>query len=43
MYNVTVTFEILEPGERAPVGLTKTSVHLILDLKIDFTRNTRYG
>ena len=38
MYNISVTFEILENEMRAPIGWKKTSGHLIWDLKIDFTR-----
>ena len=42
MYNVSVAFEILENGIKAPVGWTKTSGHLIWDLKMDFTRKARW-
>ena len=42
MFNVSVAFEILENGKSAPVGLTKTSGHLIWDLKMDFTRKARW-
>ena len=31
MYNVSVAFEILEHGQKAPVGWKKTSGHLIWD------------
>ena len=42
MFNVSVAFEILENGKPAPVGWTKTSGHLIWDLKMDFTRKARW-
>ena len=41
MLNVSVAFEILLTGERAPVGWTKSSGHLIWDVKMDFTRKVR--
>ena len=41
MFNFFVTFEILENKKQAPVGWTKTSGHLIWDLKMDFTRKAR--
>ena len=41
IYNVSVTFEILENGKKVPVGWTKTSGHLIWDLKMGFIRITR--
>ena len=42
MPNVSVVaFEIVENGKPAPVGWTKTSGHLIWDLKMDFTRKAR--
>ena len=42
MFNVSVTFEILENGKSAPGGLTKTCGHLIWNLKMDFTRRARW-
>ena len=41
MFNFPVAFEILKNGKQAPAGWTKTSGHLIWDLKIVFTRKTR--
>ena len=38
MMNVAVAFEILEPGDPIPVGWTKSSGHMVFDLKMDFTR-----
>ena len=38
MYNVGVAFEILEEGQKAPLGWNKASGHLIWDVKMDFTR-----
>ena len=37
-----VAFEVLEDDEHLPVGYTNSSGHLILDVKIDFTRNARW-
>lgn len=37
MFNVSVRFETLEYTKMDPVGWTKTLVHLILDLRTDFT------
>ena len=42
MYNILITFKILEDNESLPVGYTKSSGHLIFDVKIDFTRNDRW-
>jgi hypothetical protein len=38
MGNVCIAFEIFGPGVKAPPGWHKVSGHLILDLKMDFTR-----
>ena len=38
MSNVSVAFEILPPGKLPPPGWTKSSSHLIWDVKMDFTR-----
>jgi hypothetical protein len=38
MKNVGVAFDILEGHQHVPVGWTKTSGHLIWDVKMDFTR-----
>ena len=42
MYNVGVAFEILEEGQKAPLGWNKASGHLIWDVKMDFTRKARW-
>ena len=42
IFNVSIDFEILENGKPASVGWTKTSRHLIWDLKINFTRKERW-
>ena len=42
MRNVAVAFEILEKGQKAPVGWTKSSGHLVFDVKMDFTRKARW-
>ena len=41
MYNIGVTFEILEDGKTAPAGYTKVSGHLIWSVKMDSTRKAR--
>ena len=41
MKNVAVAFEILDQGEQAPVGWSKSSGHLVFDVKMDFTRKAR--
>lgn len=42
MYNVSIAFQILEPGESVPPGWTKSSGHIIFDVKMDFTRKARW-
>ena len=42
MYNVGVAFEIMEDGEILPVGWSKSSGHIIFDVKMDFTRKARW-
>ena len=42
MKNVAVAFEILETGEPIPVGWTKSSGHIVFDVKMDFTRKARW-
>lgn len=42
MKNVGVAFEILPNGQKAPVGWSKASGHLIFDVKMDFTRKARW-
>ena len=41
MANVKVSFDILEPDQDVPAGYTKSSGHMIFDVKMDFTRKTR--
>ena len=42
MYNIGVSFEILEDGKTAPAGYTKVSGHLIWSVEMDFTRKARW-
>ena len=42
MANVRVAFEILEKGKPIPVGWSKSSGHLVFDVKMDFTRKARW-
>ena len=42
MSGLSMTFDILELGQKAPPGWTKSSGHLIFDVKIDFTRKARW-
>ena len=42
MYNVSIAFQILEDHEHLPVGYTKSSGHLVFDVKMDFTRKARW-
>jgi hypothetical protein len=42
MYNVSVAFKILEDSEHLPVGWTKSSGHIVFDVKMDFTRKARW-
>jgi len=42
MTNVSVAFEVLEEGEYVPVGWSKSTGHLIWDVKMDFTRKCRW-
>ena len=42
MANVRVAFEILEESQPIPVGWTRSSGHLIYDVKMDFTRKARW-
>ena len=41
MTNVGIAFEILDEDKSAPVGWSKESVHLVFDVKMDFTRKAR--
>ena len=38
MLNVVIAFEVLSTGDRAPPGCKKVTVHLVFDVKMDFTR-----
>ena len=42
MKNSLVAFKLKERGEKAPVGYTQITCHLIFDLKLDMTRKARY-
>ena len=42
MRNVSVAFRILKRGQKAPVGYTRSSGHLVFDVKMDFTRKARW-
>jgi hypothetical protein len=42
MTNSRVAFKLKERGEKAPVGYTQITCHLIFDLKLDMTRKARY-
>ena len=42
MTNVGIAFEVLEQGQKAPVGWSKASGHLVWDVKMDFTRKARW-
>ena len=42
MHEVGRAFEILDTDKRAPVGWTKVSGHLVFDIKMDFTRKSRW-
>ena len=42
MYNICVSFEILEDVKTSHAGYTKVSGHLIWSVKMDFTRKARW-
>jgi hypothetical protein len=42
MSNVGIAFEILEDGQKAPIGWSKASGHIVFDVKMDFTRKARW-
>ena len=42
MYNVGVAFEVLDEREQAPNGRKNVTGHLVWDVKMDFTRKTRW-
>ena len=41
-YNLLVTFNIFEDNESPPPGWTKSSGHWMFDVKMDFTRKSRW-
>ncbi len=42
MKHVTPAFEILEPGQEAPIGSKCIPCHMIFEVKMDFTRKARF-
>jgi hypothetical protein len=42
MRNNGVAVDILDSGERAPIGWSKVTGHLVFDVKMDFTRKARW-
>ena len=42
MHNVGITFQILEEDENIHVGWKHATGHMIFDVKMDFTRKTRW-
>ena len=42
MTNVSVVFQVLEEGEKAPPGWSKASGHIVFNIKMDFTRKARW-
>ena len=42
MTNVSIAFDFLPCGEKAPPGWKKTTGHLVWDLKMDFTRKAHW-
>ena len=40
--NVGIVFEVLEHSENVPVGRHAVRVHIIFDVKMDFTRKARW-
>ena len=42
MANVSVAFKILEKDQPIPVGWSKSSGHMVFDVKMDFTRKARW-
>ena len=42
MKNSRHAFKLLDRGDKAPVGFTEITCHLIFDLKLDMTRKARY-
>ncbi len=41
MQNNAVAFEFLPEGNTIPIGYTKITLHMVFDIKIDFTRKAR--
>jgi hypothetical protein len=41
MMNNAVALEFLEPGDSIPHGYKKISLHMVFDIKMDFTRKAR--
>jgi len=41
MRNNAIAFEFLQPGDSIPIGFTKITLHMVFDIKIDFTRKAR--
>ena len=42
MTNVSMAFQVLEEGEKAPPGWSKASGHKVFNIKMDFTRKARW-
>jgi hypothetical protein len=42
MFSVGIAFEVLNEGQKAPVGWHKVTGHLVYDVKMDFTRKARW-
>ena len=42
MENVGVAFTILTSGDKAPLGWTKSSNHIVFGVKMDFTRKAMW-
>ena len=40
--NIGVAFDILENDQSLPIGYTKTSGHIVFDVRMDFTQKARY-
>ena len=43
MANVDIAFQILGDGVKPPPGYTKSSGHLVWDIKMDLTRKARWA
>ena len=41
MKNVMTAFDFLNEGENAPIGYQQIKLHIIFDIKMDFTRKAR--